>query len=107
MTGKVISLPASRDLIFRILGVIVGVALGAVTAVWAAVLTPLYLGSFRSPLAVIAALDGNAAITHFTYVVVRHAGLALLPGAAWLVVMFLALTRTSKPDDIQKMFDEY
>lgn len=91
-------MPASRDLVFRILGVIVGVALGAVTAVLAAVLTPLYIGSVRSPLAVIVALVGNAAITYFTYVVVRHAGLALLPGVAWLVVMFLALTKTSEGD---------
>jgi hypothetical protein len=91
-------LPALPDAVFRVLGVIVGVALGVMTSLWAAVLTPLYIGSVRSPLAVIVALVSNVAIVYFTYVVTRHRGLALLPGVAWVIVMFLALTKTSGGD---------
>lgn len=85
-------------IVMRVLGVLVGLGLGAASAVAEAVMTPLYIGSVRSPVAAILALLGNAAIVYFTYVVTRHAGLALLSGVAWLAVMVLALTKTSEGD---------
>lgn len=98
MAGKVIFLPALRETIFRVLGTLAGVGLGIMGAIWEAVLTPLHIGSIRSPAAVIAAVLGNAAIVFFTYFVTRRLGLALLPGAAWLIVMFLATYKTSEGD---------
>ncbi len=82
----------------RVLGVVVGIGLGAASAIAEAVMTPLYIGSARSPVAAILALLGSAALVYFTYAVTRHAGLALLPGAAWLAVMILALTPTGEGD---------
>jgi hypothetical protein len=86
------------NMTFRVVGTLVGVGLGAITALLEAVLTPLYIGSFRSPLAALLALVGNVAIVWFTYVVTRNVGLALLPGAAWLIVMYLAITPRSEGD---------
>ncbi len=50
------------------------------------------------PVALLAAVVGNAAIVWFTYRVTRHVGLALLPGLAWLIVMGVAGTTTSDGD---------
>lgn len=91
-------MPASYEVIYRVLGTIVGIGLGIASAVLEAVLTPLHIGSARSPLAVVLALVGNAAIVWFAYVVTRHVGLALLPGLAWLIVIFMALSKTSEGD---------
>ena len=102
MAGKVIFLPASRsDLAYRVGGTLVGVLLGVITAIWEALLTPLtFPGSttVRMPVALVAAVVGNAAIVWFTYRVTRHVGLALLPGLAWLIVMGVAGTTTSDGD---------
>jgi hypothetical protein len=89
---------SGADLFFRIAGTLVGLLLGMATALAEAVLTPTYIGSVRSPLAPILALVGNAGLVWFTWTVTRRAGLALLPGAAWFVVMVIASTKTSEGD---------
>jgi hypothetical protein len=86
------------EIVLRVLGLIVGVALAIAASIWTAVLTPLYIASMRSPLAVIVALVGTSALTYGTWVVTRRVGLSLLPGLAWVVVMFFALTKTSEGD---------
>jgi hypothetical protein len=90
--------PDRFDLLYRIAGLIVGVLLAIATGVAEAVLTPTYIGSVRSPLAPILALVGNAGIVWFVWTVARRAGLALIPGAVWFVVMIIASSKTSEGD---------
>jgi hypothetical protein len=102
--GKVISLPVSKraDLTLRITGTVVGVLLGAVTALWEALLTPLYVVAgghvVRLPLAPILAVVINVGLVWFTRRITGKAGLALLPGLAWLIVMVPAGNLTSDGD---------
>lgn len=86
------------DLFYRIAGTVVGVLLGIATGVAEAVMTPLYIGSVRSPAAPLLALVGNAALVWFTWTVTRRAGLSLIPGAAWFIVMIIATSKTSEGD---------
>jgi hypothetical protein len=101
----VISLPVSTSLTnraYQIGGVLVGIALGAVTALWEAVLTPLYViigGTVvRLPVAALLAIITNAGLVWFTRKVTGRTGLALLPGVAWLIVIGGAGTQTSDGD---------
>jgi len=100
--GKVISLPAFPELGWRIVGTVVGVALGIATAVWEAVLTPWYtiIGGHvvRVPAAPLLAVVCNIGLVWFTRKVTGRTGPALLPGLAWLGVMVAAGDLTSDGD---------
>jgi hypothetical protein len=92
----------TTDLILRIVGVVVGVGLAAVTAFWEALLTPLHVTIFgavvRLPIAPLIAVVLNLAIFWFGRIVTGRTGLALLPAIAWFVVIFAAGNRTSEGD---------
>lgn len=96
-----IFLPVS-EYVYRIGGTAVGIALAAVTAVWEAVLTPLYavIGGhvIRLPVAPVMAIVVNVGIVWFTIRVTGKVGPALLPGLAWILVMFAAGDLTSDGD---------
>jgi hypothetical protein len=100
--GKVIFLPAFPELGWRIVGTVVGVALGIVTAVWEAVLTPWYTiisgHVVRVPAAPLLAIVCNIGLVWFTRKVTGRTGPALLPGLAWLGVMVAAGDLTSDGD---------
>jgi len=82
----------------RVAGVVVFTALAAVSAVWEAYLTPLYWHHTRVPLALVAAVVGNAALARATFDVTGRAAVVLLPALAWLVPMFAAAGRTHEGD---------
>lgn len=96
-----ISLRAS-EIALRTAGVVVAVALAAVTAIWEAVLTTLYVvidgHVVRLPAAPLAAIVANLALVWFTLKITGKVGYALIPGAAWIVVMFAAGGVTSDGD---------
>jgi len=90
------------DRMYKIVGTIVGLGLGAITAFWAALLTPLHVtiaGSvMRLPVAPLFALVGNVGIFVLTRVVTGRTGLAVLPAVSWFVVIFAAGRTTSEGD---------
>ena len=86
------------DALVRIAGLVVFTALGAVSAVWEALLTPLYWHTTRIPLALVLALVGNAALAWATREVTGRASAVLLPAGAWAAVMFAAAARTTEGD---------
>jgi hypothetical protein len=92
----------ATDLILRIVGVVIGVCLAAVTAFWEALLTPLHVTVFgavvRLPIAPLIAIVANVGIFWFGRVVTGRTGVALLPAIAWFVVIFAAGNRTSEGD---------
>ncbi|HEY1487472.1 MAG TPA: hypothetical protein VGF84_15300, partial [Micromonosporaceae bacterium] len=94
-------MPASERL-WRIGGVIVGIALAVVTAIWEAVLTPMFVVTgghvIRLPVAPLVAIIANIAIVWFTLSVTRHIVLSLIPALAWVIVMFAAGAQTSDGD---------
>lgn len=77
-------------------------ALGVATAVWEAVLSPMYVhighAYIRAPLAVVLAVIGNLGLVWFTHTVTGRIGLSLLPGVAWFIIMVAAAGRTSEGD---------
>jgi len=93
---------SATDMMLRVVGVIVGVCLAAVTAFWEALLTPLHVTIFgavvRLPIAPLVAIILNIGIFWFGRVVTGRTGLALLPAIAWFVVIFAAGNRTSEGD---------
>jgi hypothetical protein len=97
----VISLPAS-ELLWRIVGTAVGLALAVATAIWEAVLTPMLVTSgghvFRLPVAPLVAILANIAIVGFTLTVTKNIWLAMVPAIGWIAVMFMAGDLTSDGD---------
>jgi hypothetical protein len=86
------------DLMLRIMGALVGLAGGLVTAVLEVFLSPLRVGTVRLPASILLAVIGNLVLVWYTHRATSHRGAALLPGAAWFVVMVLAAGRTSEGD---------
>jgi hypothetical protein len=81
--------------LLRVAGVVVGVLGGFVTALWEIMFSPPH--SFG--LAVLAvAVVSNAALVWFTRLVTGVNGLALLPGLAWFITMFVGTIRTTEGD---------
>lgn len=81
-------------------------AVGALVAVWGAVLlglvgaflTPLRLGNTLVPVSILLAIVGNAALIWFAYRVTESKLLGLLPGVVWLAVTVLGVERTTEGD---------
>jgi hypothetical protein len=86
------------DLALRIVGVLVGMAGGLITAVIEAFLTPLRIGSARVPVSILLAVVGNVLLVWFTYRATSHRGAAVLPGLVWFAIMIIAAGRTSEGD---------
>lgn len=79
-------------------GAAVGVLGGAGTGIIEAFYAPLRWGAVRLPLAPLLAVASNMLLVWFTYRVTRRTGLAMLPGAAWLVVMGFAMDKRTEGD---------
>lgn len=87
-------------------GALVAVALGAVSSVWEAFLTPLsyqwvsggHAHSVRLPVAVVLAVAGNAALVWFTRTVTGKTIVVMAPFVAWVVPMLLAASKTDEGD---------
>ncbi|HET6211558.1 MAG TPA: hypothetical protein VFE14_01665 [Micromonosporaceae bacterium] len=88
----------AADIALRVVGALVGLAAGALTAVWEAFLTPLYFGTVRLPLAPVLALGTGVALVWFTHEVTGHRLVALLPGLVWTGLMLVAAGRTTEGD---------
>jgi hypothetical protein len=99
----VISLPVSTpEILYRVGGTVVGVALAVVTAVWEAMLTTLYVthGStvIRLPVAPILAIITNIAIVIFVARVTELPILAVLTGVVWSALIFISGSLTAEGD---------
>jgi hypothetical protein len=87
-------------------GALVAVALGAVSSVWEAFLTPLsyqwvsggHAHSVRLPVAVVLAVAGNAALVWFTRAATGRTIVVMAPFLAWVVPMLVAGGRTREGD---------
>jgi hypothetical protein len=66
--------------------------------VYGAFLTPFRVHGTLVPISLVIALGGNIAVIWFAHTVTGNRGLALVPGAVWLVLSFLASSRTSAGD---------
>src|SRR3982751_3698258 len=80
-------IPPWLDLTGRIVGFVIAVLLAAVSAAYEAFLTPLYWGSTRLPVSLVAALVGNIALVYFTYVVTGRRLATVGPAVVWVAVM--------------------
>ncbi|MGC9668818.1 hypothetical protein ACNTMW_19950 [Planosporangium sp. 12N6] len=99
--------PATRESAWLAwVGVLVAVGLAFVSSVWEAFLTPLavqwtsggHAHFVRVPVALVAAIVGNAALAWFTRQVTGKTLAVLAPFAAWTVPMLLAAGRTREGD---------
>jgi len=92
------SVPPWLDLTGRILGFVIALLLAAASAVYEVFLTPLYWGSTRLPVSLLAALVGNIALVYFTYVVTGRRLATVGPAVVWVGVMVVAASRSSECD---------
>lgn len=97
-----ISLPGWTEPAYKIAGTVIGVGLGAMSALWEVMLSPMTVtigGTIvRVPLATLLAVVGNVGLVWFMRTVTGRMALAVLPGLAWFGVMFAASTKTSEGD---------
>jgi hypothetical protein len=90
--------PAWIDPVGRVLGFVVALLLAAISAAYEAFLTPLYWGSIRLPVSMVAAVVGNLALVYFTYVVTGRRLATAGPAVVWVAVMVAAASRSSEGD---------
>jgi hypothetical protein len=90
--------PPWLDAAARVLGFVTALLLAALSAAFEAFLAPLYLGSTRSPVSLVAAVVGNLALVYFTYVVTGRRLAVVGPVLVWVAVMVAAASRTSEGD---------
>jgi hypothetical protein len=90
--------PRFVDPALRLLTILVAAALGAVSASYEALLSPLYWHGSRLPLATALAVVGNPLLIWFTYLGTGRLLALLAPAGSWLAVMLLAASRTTEGD---------
>jgi hypothetical protein len=90
--------PSWLDTAVRLLGFMIALLLAALSAAFEAFLTPLYWGSTRFPVSLVAAMVGNFALVYFTYVVTGRRLAAVGPALVWVVVLVAAASRTGEGD---------
>ena len=81
-----------------IVGFVVALLLAALSALFEALLTPLYWGETRFPLALPLAVLGNAALAWFTVTVTGRRLAAAGPAVVWTALMVVASSRTTEGD---------
>jgi hypothetical protein len=91
-------LPAWVDPAGRVLGFVIALLLAAISAAYEAFLTPLYWGSTRLPVSLLAAVVGNLALVYFTFVVTGRRLATVGPAVVWVAVMVTAASRSSEGD---------
>ena len=82
----------------KIVGIVVVVLLGAMTALYEVLYSPLRAGTVRIPLSLVLAIVLNPLLALGAYWTTGRRLAALLPGLAWCVVFFAAATRTREGD---------
>jgi N-acetyl-1-D-myo-inositol-2-amino-2-deoxy-alpha-D-glucopyranoside deacetylase len=82
----------------QVAGTVVAVLLAGLAAAYGAFLTPYRIGTSLVPISLVIAAGGNIGVIWFAYVTTRNRYLAMLPAAVWLVLSFLASSRTSDGD---------
>jgi hypothetical protein len=86
------------DVALRAVGFLVALAGAFLVAVYGVFLTPFRIGTTLVPISLVIAIVGNIVVIWFAYVVTRNRVLAIIPGAVWLVLSFLASSRTAAGD---------
>jgi hypothetical protein len=86
------------DLAIRIVGGVVAVYAGLITALLEIVYTPLHAGGWPVPISIPVAVALNAVLVWFGYRATDHKGVALLPGLIWFAVVVIASLRTTEGD---------
>jgi hypothetical protein len=81
-----------------VLGFVIALLLAAISAAYEAFLTPLYWGSTRLPVSLLAAVVGNLALVYFTFVVTGRRLATVGPAVVWVAVMVTAASRSSEGD---------
>jgi hypothetical protein len=94
----VIGTNRAADLGLRVVAGIVGFGLGAVSAMYEALLADLRWHSYRVPLSPVLALLANPLLVLFAFWGTGRLAAALLPAIPWLAVMVMAATRTTEGD---------
>jgi len=95
-------LPGWTEPAYKIVGTVVGLGLGIMSALWEVMVSPMHVtigGTIVPvPLATLLAIVGNIGLVWFMRTVTGRLPLAVLPGVAWFAVMFAASTKTSEGD---------
>jgi hypothetical protein len=86
------------DLALQAVGLLVALAGTFVVAAYGAFLTPLRIGTTLVPLSVLVGVGGIWALSTFVAAVTEIRWLSLLPGLGWLVLTFMAASRTTEGD---------
>jgi hypothetical protein len=84
--------------VVRVLGGLVAVAAGLVTALVEVFLAPLRLGGVRIPVSPLLAVGGNLALVWFTHTVTGRRGAIVAPALVWMAVMVVSSGRTDEGD---------
>lgn len=94
--------PALRalDIVLRVLGGVVAVWGGVLTALLEAFLVPLRLGGVRIPLSLVLAVVCNILLMLFARAATGNRLVALLPGVAWFVVTIVLSGQTAAGDTV-------
>jgi hypothetical protein len=82
----------------RVAGFVIALMLAAVSAAYEAFLTPLYWGTTRLPVSLVAAVVCNLALVWFAYAVTGRRLAAVGPALVWVAVMVTAASRTAEGD---------
>jgi hypothetical protein len=96
--GSPVRPPRFVEPALRVLTILVAIGLGAVSASYEALLSPLYWHGWRLPLALLLAVVGNPLLVWFTYLGTGRLLALLAPVIAWLAVMLLGAGRTTEGD---------
>jgi hypothetical protein len=86
------------DLFLQAAGLIVAIALAVVVAIYGAFLTPYRVGTTLVPVSLLIGVAGNIGTIWLAYHVTGRKFLSLLPGAVWIILTFLASTKTHEGD---------
>ncbi len=97
MTSPRSALPLAESGL-RIAGTAVAVVASALVAVYGAFLTPYRVGATLVPISLVIGIAGNVAVIWFGYTVTRSRALALAPAAVWVILSFVASSRTREGD---------
>jgi hypothetical protein len=86
------------DLVFRWLGLFVGIWGGVLLAAIGAFYSPFRVGGVLLPLSVLIVVAGMILLVRFTYDATGHKWLSLLPGVVWLALTVMVSSRRTEGD---------
>jgi hypothetical protein len=86
--------------LYKIFGVIVGLGLAVITAIFEVGLSPVTFGhsTTRMPISVVIAVVANFGLVYFTKFVTGSAKLAFVPAIGWFAVLLIASNATAEGD---------